>query len=298
MKNILTILFCFFLLYAKAQPKLNRFHVVDMESKRAIPSVSVIIIRAKLSITTQDDGVFIIPGNLKSLRDTVVVYARNYSQFKSPLNKLYGADTIRLSRLHTDAYSAPVLYHGDTVLNNYEKNDISHYAGMNSESARFDYLQLAQKFYINKKNTSLRNVTVNRMRDFMPTRFRIRIYAMDATNGGPGQDLCKEIIETVDLERSEYVFDLKKYNIIIPDKIFFVAVEWMRDYYNRSRSPVYNKKTGKIDTLEVYRPFVGIAPTTAKKLNIWGLSFKMEWKPYDYFSPFGTDLAMKAIVAY
>jgi hypothetical protein len=78
MRKVLILIACIFSICAQAQQKLNRFHLVDQESGLAIPSVSVAIVKAKLLMTTEKDGIFIIPGDLKRMQDTIMFYVQNY----------------------------------------------------------------------------------------------------------------------------------------------------------------------------------------------------------------------------
>lgn len=45
-----------------------------------------------------------------------------------------------------------------------------------------------------------------------------------------------------------------------------------------------------------YRPAIGISPIKGSKQNIWGLNLMKQWKPYTYFAPDFTDLAITAII--
>lgn len=311
MKYLITLAICLFTLLANAQAKLNTFHIVDSLSGMPVPSASVTIIRAKLSITTEKDGIFKIPGNLALMRDTIILYAQNYKQSKLPLRQLNNMDTIRLVKFTDIEKITQVKYQNDTLLNAYRKGGVVHYAGINTEIANFEYLQLAQQFYVSQPGTSLKSIRLNRLAFGLDrsdntwtgmvhddiTKFRIRIYDVDSVTHGPGRDLCNKVIEESKSVGSQVSISLKKYNISIPGTSFFVAVEWMRDFYNAGYSIAYDqegKQTRKIN----YRPAIGISAVTGNRLNIWALNLKREWKPYNYFMPFGTDLAMSVTVAY
>lgn len=312
MKKTFTLIACIFTLAANAQEKFNTFHIVDSLSGKPVASTTVTIIRAKLSITTERDGIFKIPGDLGRLRDTVILSTQGYQTYKILLNKLDGRDTIRLAKYAFEIKNEKVKYKEDTLLNDYNKRDIGHYAGINTETATFDYLQLAQQFYTNKPGILLKEITVNRLAFGLdlsdhtwtglvhldPTKFRIRIYDVDPVTNGPGRDLCTKVIEVSKSTGSQVAVNLKKYNIIIPNKTFFVAVEWLRDFYNAGYSIAFNPKQRKMTRLLNYHPAIGISAVTGDKLNIWALNFKHEWKPFSYFMPFGTDLAMSAIIKY
>ncbi|MES2375185.1 MAG: hypothetical protein V4553_01335 [Bacteroidota bacterium] len=312
MKKLITLIACFGTLFANAQQKMNVFYVVDSLSGKPIPSTTVTIVRAKLSITTEKDGIFKIPGDLSAMRDTVILNTQTYIPFKIPLDMLSDMDTIRLTRYGTEIKNEKIKYKDDTLLNDYKKRDVVHYAGVNTETANFEYLQLAQQYYTNRPGIFLKEITLNRLA-FGPddsdhtwtglvfldrTKFRIRIYDIDPVTHGPGRDLCTRIIEEKKSMGSQVSVNLKKYNIIIPNTSFFVAVEWLRDFYNAGYSTAYDSKQKKMVRQPNYHPAIGISATTGERLNIWALNFKHEWKPYGYFMPFGTDLAMSAVIKY
>lgn len=298
-------------LRANAQEKLNKFYVIDSLSGKAVPSVSVTLVRSKLSINTEKDGIFIIAGNLSAMRDTVILYAQNYRTDKMPIRQLNGRNTIRLTKFVADFKSASTKYNDDTLLNNYRKRDIVHYAGVNTNTAKFEYLQLAQQFFTPKPGTVLKSIKLNRLSFGLDesdytwthlvhldvTKFRIRIYDIDPITHGPGQDLCTKVIEESKSVGSQASINLKKYNITIPNATFFVAVEWMRDFYNAGYSISKDEK-GNVNREINYRPAIGISAVTGNRLNIWALNIKREWEPFTYFMPFGTDLAMSATIAY
>ena len=304
LKKLFTLVLSLSALYASAQQKLNIFHIVDSETKKATPFVSVTILRARLTITTEKDGVFIIPGDLKTMKDTVVFAAQNYEQQKISLNDLALLDTIRLIR--NEVITAVVLqkYTTDTLLNDFDKNEIWHYAGFDTETANFDYYQLAQRFEAPKAGARLNRIKVARLafNDYGLRRekvtYRLRFYDLDQATNGPGKELTGKTIEINNGEDRQSGISLTKYNIVIPQKSFFVAVEWLRNNYNEGYSVFYDRKTKTRRRQVNYRPAIGIAPKAGKRLNIWGLNFKYKWKPYTYFMPFGTDLAIKATVEY
>lgn len=192
----------------------------------------------------------------------------------------------------------------DTIFNDYNAREIGQYAGMHTVTAKFNYLQLAQQFNIPKAGIKLKELTIHRYtvdweqgerikKDFMPVIFGVRIYDMDLETKGPGKDLCDSLITVENLKRSTFDIDLKKYNITVPGKTFFIAVEWLFDQTNMGYAMLHDVKTGRIDSLASYRPYIAISPKTGSTLNIWGKNLEGEWKPYNYFSPFGTDLAIK-----
>lgn len=312
MKKLFTLLICLLGFAANAQKKMNTLHVIDSLTENAVPATSVTIVRAKLSITTEKDGVFIIPGDLSVMRDTVILNTQGYQQRKIALHLLDGMDTIRLSKYALGRNGEKIKYDNDTLLNNYPHKKVVHYAGVNTETANFEYLQMAQQFYVAKPGIGLKSITLNRLAfglDTSPrtwsgvvrldkTRFRLRIYDINPETKAPGRDLCSQIIEEGVSSGRQVNVNLKKYNIVIPGTTFFVAVEWIRDFYNAGFSTTFYPKTNRINRQLNYRPTLGISPITGNKLNIWAMTFKRQWVPFTYFMPFGTDLAMNATVVY
>lgn len=290
----------------QAQEKVNTFHIVDSATKIAVPSVSVALVRARLAITTEKDGVFNIPGDLLKMRDTLILSAQNYVTLKRPLYVLHNIDTLYLVKVSPDIVAATSSLRSDSVLNDYDRKDIVHYAGIHTETSLFEYLQLAQQFDIPRSGLQLNGVVVNRLAFSVDpntagsevTTFRIRIYDVDTATGRPGKDLCRHLIEIKDKDSRQFKVNLNQYNIMLPHKTFFVAIEWLRDFRNMGYATVYDEKSGRSVQHINYRPAIGISPAKGPKLNIWGLNMKREWKPYTYFSPDFTDLAIKAIIAY
>ena len=291
---------------AQAQEKLNTFLIVNSATRLAVPSVSVAIVKAKLAITTEHDGIFSIPGDLVKMRDTVILSAQNYTSLKLLLHKLDGIDTTYLSRTPVDSTSFRPELKTDSLLNDFDRRDIVHYAGVHTETSLFENLQLAQQFDVSRYGVLLKGLIINRLAFVVgpdlagmeTTTFRVRVYDVDSLTGGPGKDLCNYLVEIKDKDNRQFRVNLSRYNIIVPNKTFFVAIEWLRDFRNMGYTMVYDDKLRRDVQTVNYRPAIGISPVKGSKLNIWAMNFKRKWKPYTYFSPDYTDLAIKARIAY
>jgi hypothetical protein len=308
MKKLIVLFFYITALNATAQQKVNKFFVVDADTRKKIPVVSVTIVKAKLNITTEKDGIFIIPGDLSIMRDTVILNSQGYDLSKTTLRAMSLHDTLFLKRSRVENTAIVVKTNDDTLLNNFNRKEIAYYVGIHKEDELFENLQVAQQFDVSRAGIILTKVTVNRLASFIGrpditgnferTQFRVRIYDINPLTGGPGKDLCNEAIEESSGDTQQLGVNLKKYKIVVPHKTFFVAVEWMRDFKNAGYTMVYDKKVSDLRQLPNYRPAIGISPITGNKLNIWALNFKHEWKRYQYYMPFGTDLAIKAVINY
>jgi len=309
MKTLFTFLLLVLVTRVHAQDKLNVFHIVDSDTKLPIPSVSVSIIRARLAINTENDGIFSIPGDLSAMRDTIILAAQNYQVFKSPIRELKGRDNIQLARVAFLAPPKQPVSKPDTLLNDFNSSDIEHYAGIKERATPFEWLQLAQRFDSPKIGGVVKNISIYRLvfnlnserqMDYASmeyTKFRVRIYGLDSLTHGPGRDLCSKVIEAKSNGKRHIKIDLTNLNIIIPDPAFFVAVEWVRDFHNMGYVRLNNADGLTMDRVINYRPAIGISPVKTNNLNIWGMNFRRAWLPYRYFSPDFTDLAIKAEVS-
>ncbi len=310
MRILLLLSACLFSTICRAQVKpatppqrVNTFYLVDSISNKGLP-VSVAIVRANLFITTEPDGIFAIPGDLTQMQDTIIFSAQNYQSIKMPLNLLSGRNVIKLTKIIAQKPAVATAFKNDTLLNDFERDDIAYYAGITTANERFDYKQIAQKLTLHKGGVSLKSARVMRLAfnwtDGMhPAKYRLRVYDTDPKTGGPGKDLCSELIEVSSAkDQRQNNINLKKYGITIPNKTFYIAVEWIRDNYNAADVSIYYKKENKIILYENYQPAIGLSPIQGSNLNIWVQTIKNEWKPYTYFMPFGTDLAIKATIEY
>ncbi|MFD2147184.1 hypothetical protein [Mucilaginibacter antarcticus] len=256
MKKLLTFVFGLIACAVQAQVKNNTFHVVDKQTNKPVASATIAILRASLSITTEKDGIFSIPGDLSIMKDTVVISAQRYIAFKLPLANLGNLDTIKMQQQPIIIADASLTISTDTLLNNYNRFDVGNYVGLHMGKGEFNYLQIAQKFDAKRAGTLLKKIDIERLAfhfdKFKPlpdkgtsilngqyeytelehTKFRLRVYDVSPLTGGPGKDLCDKIIEVKSREDNLLSINLKSYNIVIPNKTFFVAVEWMRDYMN------------------------------------------------------------------
>jgi hypothetical protein len=293
----------------QAQEKLNVFHIVDSISKKPIRSASVTLVRAKLSMSTERDGIFIIPGNLKQLNDSVIIYSQGYSVFKTLLNRMEGMDSIKLEKQQFKEERTDLRGKQESILNPFKVKDVDRFTGINTATNPFEYLQLAQQFYLMKPGAQITKVKIRRLafsninysdiisyKGIDYAQFRLRFYAADSLKSGPGREICTEIVELSDRDNLQISIDVEKYHIIVPGKSFFIAIEWIKDFLNQGFSNVFDRKTDSRKQSVNFRPAIGILNTRGDQLNIWSLNLKRQWKPFTYYSPYFTDLAITAIV--
>lgn len=305
-------LFCIPQLHAQ---NLTKYLIVDSKSKKELPGVVVSIIHADISIRTDADAYFELDME-GLLEDTLLLSYQGYNDLKMPIKKLKEVKELVLEQKPIKAINQKIEKQQKEILtlNQVDKNKITHFAGVHTNTTPFKYLQLAQRFqgpaegmtlkalkiYMPIPIAASRKITKEQELFLKPynfkklppfTIFRVRIYDEDPTTHQPGIDLCSSIIELKNNDQLEMEVDLDKYNVSIPGKAFFVAIEWMRNGNNVFELDIVS---GKMQKLHAYKPFIALSPLKGSQLNVYALNFRNEWAPFTYFMPHLTDLAITA----
>ncbi|MES2827298.1 MAG: hypothetical protein V4687_04060 [Bacteroidota bacterium] len=212
----------------------------------------------------------------------------------------------------------PALSLGQTKkqsLNDFGKDEIYYYTGISSSTAKFDYLQIAQRLETPVVNAVLNSVEISRMMpyyqdvriiNFDVTTFKINIFNTDPITNGPGKVIKTAEILIKDKRSRTITVNLDKYKIKIPGKSFFISIEFIRDKVNERLTPM--TLDGNVEPLSVdlkphqfigsYQPYVGMSPIKGKQINTWALTQYNKWVIYDYFAPDYTDFAISAVISY
>jgi hypothetical protein len=162
---------------------------------------------------------------------------------------------------------------------------------LNSFSRSWDFtlvtmglqLQVAQHLQAPREGSLLRSVQIgtgHSIFDPERSRFRIRIYDIDSLSKGPGKDLCHEAIEVQASTRNVTV-DLTPYSIVVPNRDFFVAVEWLR--IEENEEVVHSKgEDGKETTHRHYNPSIRMREEAEPGLECWSLLNGWSWRKQFY----------------
>ena len=89
--------------------------------------------------------------------------------------------------------------------------------------------------------------------------------------------------------------NLEKYKIRIPNKDFFVAVEWLKIPYSESKSTI--KINGKETEHITYRPSIGWTKNPNPQMEAWMLDYKNIWRKM-FKSSIRTSVSISATVKY
>lgn len=150
------------------------------------------------------------------------------------------------------------------------KNCSSHWFMIGQETM----YQLAQRFDVSEPGLQLTGITL--CKDRSASVFRIRVYDYDSITKAPSSDITDSLIEIRSAD-SKVRIDLNNYNIIIPGKSFFVAVEWIFIPGNEDVDKV--KLNGKKTDFIWIRPAVRFRKNRIKEdSKIWMLHWRGKWE--------------------
>jgi hypothetical protein len=140
--------------------------------------------------------------------------------------------------------------------------------------------QLAQRFTAPQEGMQL--TAIELCKDPSASVFRIRIYDVASDYQYPSKDLIDTVIE-VRSEEGHVRIDLEEFDIVIPGKGFFVAIEWLFIPFNEQREKI--KLNGRITYSSYYKPAIRYINNQDKeKENTWRLGFNGRWSEMSYSS--------------
>lgn len=279
--------------------------VRDFDSRKPIPYAAITLIQGNEAANTEDDGAFYMYTYDVSLKDTLIISCQGYISEKRSVANFVENWVVMLGKapkIDREQSKTPLSSQQKAVLNFIDEDPVL-FTGLDKTPERFTYLQLAQKLETPADYSRLLKISVSRMRirsleKAQQTKFTIHIYDTDPLTGGPGNELGETPMQVKD--KSSEIITIKPPNYItIPGRSFFVAIEWLRiDYnFNRLTYPTYNLNND-FEVVVSPTPYIGVSQVKGSKPNIWGLNYRREWKPYTYFSPDYTDLAISAEIEY
>lgn len=245
--------------------------VKDKKNNKAISFATVGLIQENIGTTSDEHGNFELKSFKKNTKDSLIVNCLGYKVFKIKVSDM---DTLKVEILLTEKSFnlKEIVVTNKKRLKSEFLNDFKECSG-NFEATSVEYPQLAQHFQVQNINCQLTKVKIcepSAVRGKI-SRYRLRIYGMDPITKGPSNDLCSKVIEVrTKLKRSGvYTINLEKYNIIIPNTDFFIAVEWLKIPSNYDEK-MFGNQGG-------YSPWLGWTPRTDLTLESWQLSYGNRW---------------------
>lgn len=274
--------------------------VSDAGSQLPVAFATVGLIKENTGTTTGEDGHFNLTTSKPQPGDTLLFTALGYQPQKIATAAFSGKVVlVKNVREIGEVSISPKPLLQNAVLNKNGKRSNASYTSSGYIS------QIAQRFTAPALPALLTAVQICKLHIpiFVSGNgvFRLRIYGLNPETGGPGEDLCTQSIE-VKASGSKVEVDLNSYRIFLPQKDFFVAVEWLKIPANEDWYTV--KENGKkVRRFGGYWPSVEFSRNETAENNMWHQLYNGEWRKMPYrMNPMlrkeATNFAIEAHVRY
>ena len=156
------------------------------------------------------------------------------------------------------------------------KSDFTHTTtGLNTQCARL-LTAPAPLSQLKAVSVAIRKDPIKKGKE---SRFLIRIYDYDSIQNKPGIELCDSVIEVVG--RGIITVNLEKHQITLPQKRFFVAVQWL--FIDENKETVMNQDGSTVNYI-IYRPSIHMKRTKEGEGNTWMQTHNQRWIRFNYDS--------------
>jgi CarboxypepD_reg-like domain len=212
--------------------------IINKLTREKIPFVTISLLNDNRGTNADDQGMFHLCIN-KLNNDTLIVSSVGYKYLKIPVRNLPLNMVLELEEKRN--ILPEVIIGKKSIMSSLILNEFSQ-CGNNYYTTSGVITQMAQHFQAPIENSQLSEINICKLGD--NSLFRIRIYSMDSINKIPSEDIADTIIEVKSSKRHVHI-NLEKFNIVIPKKDFFIAIEWIKIPYNerKEKSNMYGNGT-------------------------------------------------------
>ena len=252
--------------------KIYNGSVVNSKTKVPVPYATVGLIKKNTGTNANEDGKFSIAIDANTT-DTLAISCIGYETLILPFDRLPTESLFEMQEKTSTLKEVVVQtkqYNNSCILNKF--TGISY----NSYTSSGYITQMAQRFQAPIENSLLSEVNIYKEAEGK-SLFRIRVYAMDTVTKSPSIDLADTIIE-VKSGKEHVRINMEQYKIYIPDRDFFIAVEWLKVPYNFRQ--LKTKFEGKEIINEFYSPKIYVKKeieTLDKEWQPWHMNYKGKW---------------------
>ncbi len=310
--SCLSFLLSFFVSFISIAQTTYEGTIISKQSKAPIPYITVKLIKEGVAASADEKGGFKLTSTQNLDNDTLQFTGVGYLTVKRAA-KSYQKQTIEMSE--------DVIYLNEISISKKKKrvererlHNFS-FSDFGLTETRFSYYrQVAKRFDCKKEYALIEKIKIGRVVDAgnrnTYAKFRLHLYEVDPITGAPTKDLTHELIEVEDKNHTTIEVDLTKYNILIPQKTFFIAVEWLYIPYNERYMHVVISKfdmnpghvKSRAEYITLYQPLIYHVPFkhNIKKPYTWVMSMDGRWHNFyhsDLTRPVG-EAAISAQVIY
>ncbi len=246
--------------------------VYNANTKEPIAFASVSLIKEKIGVNADENGIFKLAINNSIVNDSLIIFCLGYAPLKMALSN-FGSNPIKVELNEIVHALKEVVVVNNNFKNNTTLNEFDQFSGSYYGSGSF-IAQLAQHFVSPSENAMLKEIKIAKFSIpiIAPQKaiFRIRVYDVDPITKQPTYDLTDQVIELKSTGKVVKL-NLEQYKIYIPNKDFFVAIEWLRIPYNANEIKI----NGKFETK--YAPSIGFSKNSAPYMEVWQLGLNNVW---------------------
>ncbi len=265
--------------------------VLNIKDNSSIPYASIGLLKENRGINANEEGRFILSSN-SNHPDTLIISSTGFETLKISTENFPASHHFFLKEKITELKNI-------IIRKTYEVKKISEFSGCgNAFYTSSGYISEVAKHF----STPVKNVVLDKIEICKSAEnaiFRVKVYSMDSVNKMPLVELNDQIIEVKSLRRNVNI-NLSDYHIIIPDKDFFIAVEWLKIPYNHSEETV---KINGVKTISArYSPLLSFPAEKSDSSNttetldiIWQKNYNGKWFPINWKK---SDLLISVTVRY
>ena len=248
---IWSVAFMLLIIHSAGAQSIFEGQVMDKTTQLAIPSVTVSLLREKLTTSTNSQGYYKLDSELTVENDTLIFSSVGYISYRLPTSDYLPNVFILLQPSSTSLDQVDITRRKleTTRINGFDlgqiKRDLE--SAPTPFSSQFAYAKL---FTAAKSNALLTKIELGRIAfesktitkispsQVMPliksnpkTRFIIHVLSASPLSKSPDVILFSKLI-SLDDNFIWVTIDLSKEGIVLNEKDFFIAVEWLRIPYN------------------------------------------------------------------
>lgn len=239
--------------------------LIDQVTNKSVPYVNIWVENEPFGTTSDEKGFFKLDKDYQS--KDVIFSAIGYETKKvswgsiSSIVKLQ-PQVIELNEFVFNSNKEPI----EKITGEFKKSRINKFFGAGEKPNIWARFFPYQQTYL--KTPYLKKVRVYSMSENANTKFNVRIYAIDSL-GKPGKYLYdKNIIGIAEKGKKLTEIDLASFDIIMPEKGVFIAIEWFIIESNKYES-YYKEKGSRKKIIETcYDPCFGTISVESNE-NSW-----------------------------
>lgn len=239
--------------------------VIDERTQQPVPYATVGLKNQNTGINADEQGSFSIQAS--DVNDSLMIFSLGYIAGGLHISTLTDPRNILIPLQHNDIELPEARITGSRSLKYKKLNEFTPGHIHNFLSSRGYEVQVAQLLDNPRPGARLISVTMA-LRDEpgLKASFRLRIYEA-GDDGKPGKDIYPMEILVHYNNEEPLTVDLQHYNIHIPGRKFFVALEWLKIPSNESI----------MGADKSYRPIIGFSNKGSRKDQVWRLNYRNEW---------------------